>query len=123
MKAYRTGWRIQLHFHIKLQEVDKSLLEKIANTLDCGGVYFQNEKRSNHAQCYRYTVGSQRDIFEKIIPFFQKHPLQTNSKRKSFELFCQIARLVQDEKHLNPQGIAEIRTLKSQMNQRTVGLA
>src|SRR3989344_565352 len=87
MATYTAGWRIQLHFHIKLQEMDMPLLEAVQNALNCGGVYFQNETRSNHTSCYRYTVSSQRDIFKKIIPFFEQHTLKTNSKRKSFELF------------------------------------
>ncbi len=121
--AYRAGWRVQLHFHLKLQEADRALLFKIRNTLGCGGVYFQREVRSNHTQCYRYTVGATRDIEKNIIPFFRKHPLQTTSKRKSFKIFCLIADLVKDGKHLSPKGIEKIRALKLQMNQRTVGLA
>lgn len=121
--AYKSGVRVQLHFHLKLQAQNEDLLWKIRNTLNCGNVYFQKEKRKNHAQCYRYTVSAQRDIFEKIIPFFQKHPLQTASKRKSFDIFCQIAELVQQERHLTAKGIDKIRVLKSQMNKRTVGLA
>lgn len=121
--AYRAGWRVQLHFHIKLQEVDKPLLEKIQNTLKCGNVYFQNEKRANHTKCYRYTVASQRDIFGKIIPFFKKHKLQTVSKRKSFYAFCNIANLVLLDKHLTRVGIEKIKKLKAHMNKRTIGLA
>ncbi|MBU1246651.1 LAGLIDADG family homing endonuclease [Patescibacteria group bacterium] len=48
--AYNSGTRVQLHFHIKLQAVDQDLLWKICNTLNCGNVYFQKEKRLNHAQ-------------------------------------------------------------------------
>ncbi len=120
---YRAGFRIQLHFHIKMQEKDKPLLEKIRNTLDCGAVYFQKEKRANHTQCYRYTVSSQKDIFEKIIPFFQKYHLQSVSKQKSFKIFCQIAELVNRRMHLTPKGLENIYELKSHMNKKTVGLA
>lgn len=123
MKSYRSGVRIQLHFHLKLRECDKEILEKIRDTLDCGGVYLQKEQRPNHTQCYRYTVASQRDIFEKIIPFFRSNLLQTTSKQKSFTLFCKIAGLIQAEKHLTRKGIEEIISLKQAMNNRTVGLA
>lgn len=121
--AYRQGARVQLHFHLKLQETDRELLQKVCNTLDCGGVYFQKEQRKNHTQCYRYTVGAWRDIDEKIIPFFKKYQLQTASKQQSFDIFCQIADLVRNKKHLMPGGIESIRLLKARMNQRTVGLA
>src|SRR3990167_10751852 len=78
--AYKSGVRVQMHFHIKMQEKDRPLLEKIKNTLECGEVYFQKEKRANHCQCYRYTVSSQEDILNKIIPFFIKNSLQSVTK-------------------------------------------
>ena len=121
--AYRSGVRVQMHFHIKMQEKDRPLLEKVKNTLQCGKVYFQKERRANHCQCYRYTVFSQEEIKDKIVPFFSKYPLQSVTKRKSFEAFRKIARLVDKGEHLNSNGIEKIRALKAQMNQKTTGLA
>ena len=123
LKSYTSGVRIQLHFHLKLRECDKEILEKIRDTLDCGGVYFQKEKRLNHTPCYRYTVALQQDIFEKIIPLFRNNLLQTASKQKSFDLFCKIAELIKMKKHLTPEGIQKIVSLKQAMNHRNVGLA
>ena len=123
MKAYRSGYRVQLHFHIKLQEMDRELLESIKNTLRCGNVYFQSDNRVNHTHCYRYTVGSQKDIFEKIIPFFQQHQLQTVSKQKSFTIFCAIADIIREGDHTKADGVGKIRKLKSEINQKTIGLA
>ena len=122
-QAYRAGFGVQLHFHLKMQERDRDLLEKVKNTIGCGAVYFQKEQRTNHCQCYRYTVSAKRDILETVIPFFKKYPLQSASKRANFELFCKIAALVEQGKHLDPEGIEEIRQLKACMNQKTVGLA
>ncbi len=121
--AYRAGAGVQLHFHLKMQERDRELLEKVRNTIGCGAVYFQKEQRANHCQCYRYTVSAQRDIKNTVIPFFRKHPLQSATKRASFEIFCQIADLVGQGLHLMPEGLEEIRKLKSRMNQKTIGLA
>ena len=120
---YRSGVRIQLHFHIKMQEKDRQLLEKVKNTIGCGAVYFQKEQRLNHCQCYRYTVSAQSDILNTIIPFFRQHPLQSDSKSASFQIFCKIAELVKSGAHLTESGIAKIRKLKSMMNRKTVGLA
>ncbi len=119
---YRVGYRIQMNFHIKMREEDKILLEKVKSTLNCGGVYFQREQRKNHTQCYRYSVGANRDIFSKIIPFFLEHPLHSYSKQRSFKNFCKIANLVKQGKHFFPKGIAEIKKLKSTMNLK-IGLA
>lgn len=121
--TYRAGVRVQLHFHLKMQERDRELLEKVKHTLGCGGVYLQKEKRLNHAQCYRYTVGSNKEIITKIIPFFKQHRLQSASKQESFRLFCQIASAVEHGEHLTKQGVEKIRTLKARMNRKTFGLA
>jgi hypothetical protein len=121
--AYRVGFGVQLHFHIKMQEKDKPLLEKIKNTLGCGAVYFQKERRINHCQCYRFTVNSHRDILEIVIPFFKNNPLQSVSKNKSFLVFCKVAELVHSGEHHTKKGIEKIRKLKLVMNQRTIGLA
>ena len=40
---YKSGTRVQLHFHIKMQEKDRPLLEKVKNTLKCGEVYLNDE--------------------------------------------------------------------------------
>ena len=121
--TYRAGAQVQMHFHIKMQERDRGLLERVRNTLQCGEVYFQKEVRTNHCQCYRYTVSSRKDIVSKIIPFFKQNSLQTASKRSNFKLFCQIARLLEKDVHKTAKGIEIIRALKVQMNQKTVGLA
>lgn len=121
--AYKMGYGIQIHFHLKMQEKDRPLLEKVKNTLKCGAVYFQKEQRANHCQCYRYTVNSQKDITEIIIPFFQKNPLQSVSKRINFKIFCQIATLVKSGRHLTKSGLKRIKRLKSEMNKKTIGLA
>ena len=120
---YRAGQRVQLHFHLKMQERDRDLLEKVKNTIGCGAVYFQKEQRANHCQCYRYTVSSERDIQEIVIPFFKQHPLQSATKSASLDIFCQIASLVKEKEHLTPEGIEKIRALKARMNQKTAGLA
>lgn len=121
--AYRAGAAVQLHFHLKMQERDRDLLVAVRNTIGCGAVYFQKETRANHCQCYRYTVSAQRDILNTVIPFFKRYPLQSASKRANFKLFCQIADLVKEGKHLSPSGIERIRSLKARMNIKTVGLA
>lgn len=116
------GAMVQLSFLIKIKEEDKIILDKVRDALNCGAVYFQKEKRINHSQCYRYTVNSHRDILGKIIPFFKKYPLQGNSKKKNFTIFCKIAKLVGRGLHHDADGIQKIKKLKSQMNHRA-GLA
>lgn len=121
--ARKAGSGVQMHFHIKMNARDRDVLEQVREVLRCGNVYFQHETRANHAQCYRYTVGGMKNITEKVIPFFQKHPLHSASKQASFEIFCTIADLMASGAHLHAEGIEEIRKLKKLMNQKTAGLA
>ena len=56
-------------------------------------------------------VSNFSDISTKVIPFFQRYPLQAK-KRLQFEQFCQAAELIKSKQHLTPEGIEQIRTLK-----------
>ena len=49
---------------------------------------------------------------------FKKHPLQSISKQKSFEVFCTIAELVQQGVHHTGAGIKKIQRLKTRVNYR-----
>jgi hypothetical protein len=44
-------------------------------------------------------VGKFSDIEEKIIPFFQKYPLQ-GTKRLDFEDLCKVVKLMNQKSHL-----------------------
>lgn len=114
------GARVQLAFFIKMREEDRGLLEKVRNALQCGAVYFQPETRPNHAQCYRYSVITHHEIFETIIPFFTKHPFQSETKKRSFAIFCQIANIVRNGLHRREEGLKKFIELKTQMNKKVI---
>jgi hypothetical protein len=122
-ERYNAGARVELGFYIKMQEKDRPVLERVKQTIGCGAVYYQKETRPNHCQCFRYTVTAHRDVLDKIIPFFLRHPLQCPSKLKNFRIFSKIVELVRQRKHLTEEGVRQIRLYKTQMNQRTSGLA
>jgi len=107
--------RVDTHFYIKLHESDRRLLEQVRETFGCGAVYVQKEARNNHSQCYRFEINAKRDIFNVVIPFFEKHPLQSQ-KKQSFEIFREIALKVRNKEHKSPEGFKKIQELKSQMN-------
>ena len=106
------GTTVQLNFFIKVRQEDKMMLDEVKEVLGCGAVYFQKEARKNHTQCYRYSVTSHRDIMSVIIPFFKKYPLHSASKQRSFFMFCEIARMVENGAHHNKEGLKVIKNLK-----------
>ena len=107
--------RVEMHFFIKLREDDFSLLEKVQEFFQCGGVYYQKEYRVNQRNCYRFGVTAQKDLHEKIIPFFDKNPLQSR-KFNNYLLFRQIGLMVKNGEHKGSEGLKKIRQLKQQMN-------
>ena len=110
--------RVEPHFYIKLRGDDLPVLEKVKQTFECGAIYFQNEKRENHSDCYRFEINTLKDIKGKLIPFFEKHPLQSK-KQREFELFKTIFKLVESKLYKTPTGLREVERLKVAMNHRT----
>lgn len=103
---------VRLIFEIELREDDKEILERVKETLECGNIYhLEYEKYSKWKPHYKYKVSNLRDITEKIITFFKKYPLQAK-KKNSFDLFCQVAKLMLKKQHLTTSGIEQIKALK-----------
>ena len=55
------------------------------------------------------------DIFEKIIPFFNKYPI-IGVKAKDFEDFKRVAELMKNRAHLSSKGFDQICLIKAGMN-------
>ncbi len=89
--------KISLRFSLKLRHQDKEILEKLQEFFECGNIYIQRDKRANHSLCYRFEVQNKKEIFEKIIPFFEENSPLIPSRKKDFELFKEIASLSKDK--------------------------
>ncbi|KKS37513.1 MAG: hypothetical protein A3G49_00955 [Candidatus Sungbacteria bacterium RIFCSPLOWO2_12_FULL_41_11] len=109
------SYRIECHYYIKLRDDDRLLLENVKKFFRVGRVSFQRENRPNHHHAYRFEVTNLNDLQSVIIPFFEKHKLQ--SKRiTDFELFKKILRAVLRKEHQNKDGLKEIQQWKSKMH-------
>ena len=118
-KSVKTSERrvtVEPKFYVKLIEKDKEVLERLQRFFSCGSIYFQKDTRANHQNCYRYEVYNRKDLFSVIIPFFQKHTLQFPSKRRDFELFCQMMEMIGREEHLEVKGLNQLLVLKQKMH-------
>lgn len=107
--------RVEMHFFIKLREDELSLLKEVQKFFNCGGIYYQKEYRINQRACYRFGITAQKDLHEKVIPFFDKNPLRSQ-KLKNYLLFRQIALMVKNGEHKSNAGFQKIKQFKSQMN-------
>ena len=110
------SYRIVCRYYIKLRDDDRMLLEEVKKFFGVGTVFFQRDRRPNHHNGYRFEVGDAGSLMNVIIPFFQKHTLQ--SKRKvDFDLFVNIIEAVRRGSHRTTRGLDEIRELKAEMHQ------
>ena len=104
-----TGFQVLPEFTVVQHERDVQLLHALKRFFGCGVV------RRNHAERMAYRVRDARHLRERIVPFFEKHPLKSK-KRLDFLKFRKILRLMERGEHLNPRGVETIRAIASQMN-------
>ncbi len=76
----------------------------------CGGI-----RLSRKDNTYKFEVRSIKDLVMKVIPQFERYPLQ-GKKRQDYELFHEVCKLVYSSKHLHHEGLQKIIELAYQMN-------
>lgn len=109
------GKEIRLLFEIELREDDREILERIRKTLGCGGLYRLEYKRYKKWHPHvKLKVSNFKDISEKLIPFFKNNPLQAK-KGKDFVIFCEVAEMMKNKKHLTASGREAIARLRSSL--------
>ena len=113
----RTGWQIFPEFIVTQGAKSKQVLYIFKDTLGCGEVYLNRRFDNHNEDLYRYCVRSISDLRDKVIPFFQRHPLKTH-KAKDFEFFCQVMNLITDREHLTISGLKRIARLMMKMNRK-----
>ena len=62
-----------------------------------------------------YETRSLNNLLTKIIPHFEKYPLQSG-KQKDFEIFKKVCQKMNKGEHLTKKGLVEIVGLASKMN-------
>ena len=121
IKNSTTKFGTQIFPEFVVTQGAKSLpaLQKIKRFFDCGNV-FVNKRYDNHNEhLYRYCVRSINDLEFKIIPFFERYPLQTY-KQKDFFIFKKVIKMMKNKKHLNLPGRKKILDLIEKMNRRKI---
>jgi hypothetical protein len=107
---------VEPKFYLKLIEKDKDILYKLQQFFNCGSVYFQKDTRPNHQHCYRYEVYNRSDLLNVIIPFFKKNQLRLSSKKKDFETFCELMKMITNQIHKSESGLKKMLSLKKTMH-------
>ena len=110
----KTGWKVIPEFHVSQRVSSKHVLDALASLFECGYVK-ANHKTNPYDVTYVYVVRDRDDLITKIIPFFEKHPLQTE-KAQDFRIFTDIVRRISHGRHREEQGMKQIIALAYTMN-------
>lgn len=120
--AYLSGFQVGINFLVYQHARDEYLLTSFIEYLGCGKIEIASTRSPSgdhplrgRSEQVKFVVYKFSDIFEKIIPFFQRHSLQ-GIKHMDYLDFCQVASIVKEKYHLTPEGVKVIKSLKSGMN-------
>jgi hypothetical protein len=98
----RFGWQLVPEFHVSQDRHRASVLHLLQAHLGCGYIK-ANAKRGSRDQCLVLVVRKRTDLLEKVIPFFESHPI-LSEKKLEFETFASIVRRMERREHLFEEG-------------------
>ncbi len=105
---YAMPWKVSLCFNVSQR--DQVVLNVFKEQLECGTM------RTRADGVWYYEVNTFTAIVENVIPFFDRFGFLSAKKQRDFAKFKQIARLIQEGRHLSREGIDEILAIRRDMN-------
>lgn len=106
---FKIGFQVQICFQLTQHNRDYLLMKRIMEYLDSDG----NLNRSKEVVEYR--IYKYSDLRDKIIPFFEKHPVR-GVKHLDYLDWVRVVELITKKAHLTVDGLDEIRQIKAGMN-------
>lgn len=106
----KTGWGVNARFKITVHITDLDLMLNLKKFFgeDIGKIVISKDSCT-------YRVDKLKDIFEIIIPHFDKYPL-TTQKLADYMLFKEIVSLMKNKEHLTLDGLKKILSYKASLN-------
>lgn len=104
----QTGLQVLPEFTVVQHERDVQILYALKSFFGCGVV------RRNHDRRMAFRVRGIKHLKERVIPFFEAHPLKTK-KHIDFMRFREVVLLMARGEHLTPEGIERIREIAARM--------
>ncbi len=105
---YAMPWKVSLCFNVSQR--DRVVLTLFVEHLKCGTM------RTRADGVWYYEVNTFTAIVENVIPFFDRFGFLSAKKQRDFAKFKQIARLIQEGRHLSREGIDTILAIRRDMN-------
>jgi hypothetical protein len=113
----RLGWQVQHEFSVTQAAPSRSALEELIGFFGCGSIIESNRSDNHRYPLMRYSVKARAPLVERIIPFFEEHPLIT-SKKADFQAFKIVISMMESGAHLTQVGLREIAGITETMNRR-----
>lgn len=106
----KIGIEVRPSFSLSQHKRNLEVLKKIHDFFKVGSIRYS--KRDSN---FKYEVRSIKDLVSVIIPFFEKNQLLT-SKRRDFEIFSKVCKLIYKNEHLKSEKLIAIVNMAYQMN-------
>jgi len=106
----KVGWEVRPSFSVSQNADRVEVVNLLPRLFGCGTIRPDRSDRT-----LKFEVRSLRSLLGAVIPFFEVYPL-LSSKRKDFEIFSEVCRLMAVGAHLNADGIEQIASLLLEMN-------
>jgi hypothetical protein len=113
----KLGWQVQPEFAVVQAAPSAHVLDDLLQFFGCGRVGVNRRRDNHHHDMWRWSVRSLADLRERIIPFFEEHPLRT-AKAREFEKFSLVVRMMGERRHLTVEGLSYIAGVAETMNFR-----
>jgi hypothetical protein len=101
-KLGKVDFEVKPSFSLSQHKKNRSLLFKLKDYFGCGTIRF-----SKRDQTYKFEVRTLKDLKEKILPHFEKFPLE-GEKKKDFKILKEVVEMMDKKEHLKKEGLLKI---------------
>ncbi|MEO0248114.1 MAG: LAGLIDADG family homing endonuclease [candidate division WOR-3 bacterium] len=108
------GLQVIPEFHVSQNGERISVLRLFADAFGCG-VIKKNASVKSHDKTWVFVVKRHNDLYEKVLPFFQRFPLRSE-KQQDFLKFSQVVEMMHRKEHLTVEGLKRILNIAYSMN-------
>ena len=99
-------WQVITEFHLSQNPQGKNILDAFRKRLGCGYIK-PNHPGSARDKTWVLIIKDRKELKEKLIPFFNKHPLHSG-KKDDFIVFAKVLEIIQTGAHLEIKGLKAI---------------
>lgn len=107
---YKVNWQVVMSFNVS--QKDPSILYVLKNELKCGII-----KVRKRDALHSYDATNPEDLTKNVIPYFQRYPVISESKKRNFAIFCKVAALMEKGEHRTQAGLKKILLLREKINE------